>query len=112
MQNHLMELVEKTSMKESVPKFEIGDTVDVHVRILEGEKPQNPPVQQSIEFEMLIKLKTATALGLTDGRCACCTHAAPSLGITVLLSLPGRADDVIYKAPCLLRRRILHLLAT
>jgi large subunit ribosomal protein L19 len=38
MQNPLMELVEKTSMKESVPKFEIGDTVDVHVRILEGEK--------------------------------------------------------------------------
>ena len=38
MQNQLMELVEKTSMKESVPKFEIGDTVDVHVRILEGEK--------------------------------------------------------------------------
>ena len=38
MQNHLMTLVEKTSMKESIPKFEIGDTVDVHVRILEGEK--------------------------------------------------------------------------
>src|SRR5437588_9817014 len=38
MQNHLMELVEQTSMKEAVPKFEIGDTVDVHVRILEGEK--------------------------------------------------------------------------
>ena len=38
MQNQLMELVEKTSMKETVPKFEIGDTVDVHVRILEGEK--------------------------------------------------------------------------
>jgi len=38
MQNNLMELVEKSSMKETVPKFEIGDTVDVHVRILEGEK--------------------------------------------------------------------------
>ena len=25
-------------MKPNVPKFEIGDTVDVHVRILEGEK--------------------------------------------------------------------------
>ena len=36
MQNQLMELVEKTSMKESVPKFEIGDTVDVHVRITVG----------------------------------------------------------------------------
>ncbi len=38
MQNQLMELVEQSSMKETVPKFEIGDTVDVHVRILEGEK--------------------------------------------------------------------------
>lgn len=38
MQNRFMELVEQTSMKESVPHFEIGDTVDVHVRILEGEK--------------------------------------------------------------------------
>ncbi len=38
MQNHLMETVERSSMKDSIPKFEIGDTVDVHVRILEGEK--------------------------------------------------------------------------
>src|ERR1700757_3958770 len=38
MQNKLMELVERSSMKETVPQFEIGDTVDVHVRILEGEK--------------------------------------------------------------------------
>ena len=38
MQNQLMELVEQSSLKATVPKFEIGDTVDVHVRILEGEK--------------------------------------------------------------------------
>ena len=38
MQNHLMETVERSSMKATVPQFEIGDTVDVHVRILEGEK--------------------------------------------------------------------------
>lgn len=38
MQNQLMETVEQSSMKASIPKFEIGDTVDVHVRILEGEK--------------------------------------------------------------------------
>jgi large subunit ribosomal protein L19 len=38
MQNKLMDLVERGSMKEKVPHFEIGDTVDVHVRILEGEK--------------------------------------------------------------------------
>jgi len=33
-----MNLVEKTSMKDEKPQFEIGDTVDVHCRILEGEK--------------------------------------------------------------------------
>jgi large subunit ribosomal protein L19 len=35
--NRLMEIVEKQSMTE-IPKFEIGDTVDVHLRILEGNK--------------------------------------------------------------------------
>jgi large subunit ribosomal protein L19 len=38
MQNAFMELVERSSMKQTIPHFEIGDTVDVHVRILEGEK--------------------------------------------------------------------------
>ncbi|MBX6311654.1 MAG: 50S ribosomal protein L19 [Isosphaeraceae bacterium] len=38
MQNKYMELVEQSAMKPNVPHFEIGDTVDVHVRILEGEK--------------------------------------------------------------------------
>jgi large subunit ribosomal protein L19 len=38
MSQELMSLVEKASMKKKVPQFEIGDTVDVHCRILEGEK--------------------------------------------------------------------------
>ena len=38
MSQELMSLVEQTSRKEKVPQFEIGDTVDVHCRILEGEK--------------------------------------------------------------------------
>ena len=33
-----MNLVEKTTMKEDAPQFEIGDTVDVHTKILEGNK--------------------------------------------------------------------------
>jgi large subunit ribosomal protein L19 len=33
----ILQLVEKTSLKAEPPKFEIGDTVDVHTRILEGE---------------------------------------------------------------------------
>ena len=38
MNQRLMELVEKDSLKAEVPEFEIGDLVEVHTKILEGEK--------------------------------------------------------------------------
>ncbi len=38
MSQKLMELVEKSSLKAEPPKFDIGDTVDVHTKILEGTK--------------------------------------------------------------------------
>jgi large subunit ribosomal protein L19 len=38
MKNRLLTLVEEAAAKKEPGKFEIGDTVDVHVRILEGTK--------------------------------------------------------------------------
>ena len=38
MKNRLMAIVEDASMRKDVPDFTIGDTVDVHQRILEGAK--------------------------------------------------------------------------
>ena len=38
MSQDIMDLVEKTAVKENPPEFEIGDTVDVHLKILEGNK--------------------------------------------------------------------------
>lgn len=38
MSMQILALVEKSSIKTEVPVFNIGDTVDVHTRILEGDK--------------------------------------------------------------------------
>ena len=38
MRNQFIELVEEAGMKTDVPVFTIGDQVEVHQRILEGEK--------------------------------------------------------------------------
>src|SRR6056297_1059878 len=38
MSQAIMDLVEQTSLKEDPPQFDIGDTVDVHLKILEGNK--------------------------------------------------------------------------
>lgn len=37
-QHALLELVEKKHLKPQVPEFHIGDSVDVHTRIVEGDK--------------------------------------------------------------------------
>jgi large subunit ribosomal protein L19 len=38
MSQQILELVEKASLKTEVPEFQVGDTVDVHTKILEGDK--------------------------------------------------------------------------
>src|SRR5881394_1646489 len=38
MVNPLLDHVEKTSLKAAPPQFDVGDTVDVATRIIEGEK--------------------------------------------------------------------------
>ena len=38
MTNKLLDLVEKPHLKQNPPQFDIGDTVDVATRIIEGEK--------------------------------------------------------------------------
>ncbi len=36
--NELMTLIEGTQLRDDIPEFKPGDTVDVHVRVIEGNK--------------------------------------------------------------------------
>src|SRR5688500_1467111 len=38
MTNRIIEQVEQAYLKKDIPQFTVGDTVDVHTRIIEGEK--------------------------------------------------------------------------
>jgi large subunit ribosomal protein L19 len=38
MTNKIIQQVEKNYLKQEVPQFRVGDTVDVHTRIVEGDK--------------------------------------------------------------------------
>src|SRR5215218_6462646 len=38
MTNTILEQVEQAYLKKDIPQFAVGDTVDVHTRIIEGEK--------------------------------------------------------------------------
>jgi large subunit ribosomal protein L19 len=40
----LLDAVESQSLKKEVPHFEVGDTVDVHCRIQEGDKTDRKSV--------------------------------------------------------------------
>src|SRR6266403_5700872 len=38
MTNKILEQVEQAHLKKDIPQFRVGDTVDVHTRIVEGDK--------------------------------------------------------------------------
>ncbi|MEM1041763.1 MAG: 50S ribosomal protein L19 [Bacteroidota bacterium] len=38
MAHELMDLVEATQLRDGIPDFKAGDTVNVHVRVIEGDK--------------------------------------------------------------------------
>ena len=58
MNRKILAAVEASSLKSDVPSFDIGDTVDVHTRILEGEKER---------VQIFNGVVIARSAGLTSG---------------------------------------------
>lgn len=59
MSTNLLDLVEATQYRDDIPDFEPGDTVNVHLRVVEGEKER---IQQ---FEGVVLSKGGSGAGRT-----------------------------------------------
>ena len=63
-----MKLVEATQMKTNLPELEPGDTVNVHVRVVEGEKERIQQFQgEVISIRGAGLSKTFTVRKISDG---------------------------------------------
>ena len=54
-----LKLVEATQMKSNIPSFHPGDTVNVHVRVIEGDK------ERTQQFQGVVISKRGSGMGAT-----------------------------------------------
>jgi large subunit ribosomal protein L19 len=101
MSQEIINLVEKDSLKEGAPEFEVGDTVDVHTKILEGEKER-------------IQVFTGTVIGKSgSGTREMFTVRRIVAGEGVERKFPlhsPRVSDVVVKRKGVVRRAKLNFL--
>ena len=100
-QQQIINLVEQSSLKPAVPEFEVGDTVDVHTRILEGDKER-------------IQVFTGTVIGRSgSGTREMFTVRRIVAGEGVERKFPlhsPRIDKVVVKRRSVVRRAKLYFL--
>ena len=103
MSQELMDLVEQASKKQEVPEFEIGDTVDVHTKILEGDKER-------------IQVFTGTVIarsGSGTREMFCVRRIIPGTNEGVERKFPlhsPRVDKIVVKRSGVVRRAKLYFL--
>lgn len=101
MSQELMNMVEQTSMKEDVPFFEIGDTVNVHTKILEGNKERT----QVFTGTVIARSGSGTREMFTVRRIV----AGEGVERKFPLHSP-RIDDIVVKKSSVVRRAKLYYL--
>ncbi len=96
-----LDAIEKDLTKKSVPKFEVGDTVDVHVKIIEGDKERIQIFSGTVIAKRHEGLsETFTVRRIVQGE-----------GVERIFPLHSpRVQNVIVKARGKVRRAKLHYL--
>jgi large subunit ribosomal protein L19 len=97
----LMKKVESTCLKTDVPQFEIGDTVDVHTRILEGDKERI----QIFSGVVIARRESGTRAMFTVRRIV----ANEGVERTFPLHSPKIADIVVTRRAVVRRAKLYYL---
>lgn len=101
MDRKLIDLVEQDSLKPEPPEFDIGDTVDVHTKILEGDKERI----QVFTGTVIAKAASGTRRTFTVRRIV----AGEGVERKFPLHSP-RIDKVVVKRSSVVRRAKLYFL--
>ncbi len=68
MSTDVMNLIEATQLRDDIPEFEAGDTVNVHVRVVEGEKERIQQFQGVVlAFKGAAARRTFTVRKISNG---------------------------------------------
>jgi large subunit ribosomal protein L19 len=101
-------LVEKACMKEKVPDFNVGDTVDVHVKILEEKEGKEKEIKERIQiFNGTVISRSGK--GINEMFCVRRIVAGEGVERVFPIHSPAIADIVVQRKGRVRRAKLYYL---
>ena len=108
MRDQKLAYVEKSSMKATTPEFKIGDTVDVHVKILEEKEGKEKEIKERIQiFNGTVISKSGT--GINEMFCVRRIVAGEGVERVFPIHSPAIADIVVQRHGKVRRAKLYYL---
>src|SRR5680860_169215 len=89
---HKLDGVNATQLRDDIPAFRAGDTLKVHVKVVEGTRSRIQVFQGIVIARQGTGVAATVDLDLVDGRCVQGEHALHSHTKGNLADREGRAD--------------------